>query len=59
MTCASPAQHPQREYPGTTTIRKPLFMHRKTYSALLTKLRQIETIHKAANTRANASQNAR
>jgi len=30
-------------YPGITTIRKPLFMHRKTYSALLTKLRHIET----------------
>jgi hypothetical protein len=27
------------EYPSITTIRKPLFMHRKTYSALLTKLR--------------------
>ena len=25
-----------------TTIHKPLFMHRKTYSALLTRLRQIE-----------------
>jgi hypothetical protein len=31
------------EYPNSTAIRKPLFMHRKTYSALLTKLRQIET----------------
>jgi hypothetical protein len=31
------------EYPGLSTIRKPLFMHRKTYSALLTKLRHIET----------------
>jgi hypothetical protein len=30
------------EYPGCTTIHKPLFMHRKTYSALLTRLRQIE-----------------
>jgi hypothetical protein len=30
------------EYPGSTTIHKPLFMHRKTYSGLLTKLRQIE-----------------
>src|SRR5262245_13773866 len=31
------------EYPGSTPIRKPLFMHRKTYSALLAKLRHIET----------------
>jgi hypothetical protein len=31
------------EYSGLSTIRKPLFMHRKTYSALLTKLRQIDT----------------
>jgi hypothetical protein len=30
------------EYPGCTTFHKPLFMHRKTYSALLTRLRQIE-----------------
>jgi hypothetical protein len=30
------------EYPNSTTIHKPLFMHRKTYSALLTKLRHIE-----------------
>jgi len=30
------------EYPNSTTIHKPLFMHRKTYGALLTKLRQIE-----------------
>src|SRR5262245_25779030 len=30
------------EYPGSTPIRKPLFMHRKTYRALLTKLRHIE-----------------
>jgi hypothetical protein len=30
------------EYPGCTSIHKPLFMHRKTYSALLTRLRQIE-----------------
>jgi hypothetical protein len=30
------------EYPDRTTIHKPLFMHRKTYSALLTRLRQIE-----------------
>jgi len=31
------------EYPSlSTTIRKPLFMHRKTYGALLTKLRHIE-----------------
>jgi len=31
------------EYPSLSTIRKPLFMHRKTYGALLSKLRQIET----------------
>jgi hypothetical protein len=31
------------EYPNSTAIHKPLFMHRKTYGALLTKLRQIET----------------
>jgi hypothetical protein len=31
------------EYPGYTTIRKPLFMHRTTYSALLARLRHIET----------------
>src|SRR5262245_21111109 len=31
------------EYPSlSTTIRKPLFMHRKTYSGLLTKLHHIE-----------------
>jgi hypothetical protein len=30
------------EYPSLSTIRKPLFMHRKTYGALLTKLRHIE-----------------
>jgi len=30
------------EYPSLSTIRKPLFMHRKTYSGLLTKLRHIE-----------------
>jgi len=31
------------KYPSlSSTIRKPLFMHRKTYSALLTRLRQIE-----------------
>jgi len=31
------------EYPNlSTTIRKPLFMHRKTYGALLNRLRQIE-----------------
>jgi hypothetical protein len=30
------------EYPGCTTIHKPPFMHRKTYSALLNRLRQIE-----------------
>src|SRR5262249_32484664 len=30
------------EYPNSTTIHKPLFMHTKTYSGLLTKLRQIE-----------------
>jgi hypothetical protein len=30
------------EYPGITTIRKPLFMHRKTYGVLLNRLRQIE-----------------
>jgi hypothetical protein len=30
------------ESPGITTIRKPLFMRRKTYGALLTKLRHIE-----------------
>src|SRR5262245_6969005 len=31
------------EYPDISPIRKPLFMQRKTYSALLTKLRHIET----------------
>src|SRR5215813_11632710 len=31
------------EYPSlSTTIRKPLFMHRKTYGALLNRLRQLE-----------------
>src|SRR5262245_25607993 len=30
------------EYPGLSTMHKPLFMHRKTYGALLTKLRQFE-----------------
>jgi hypothetical protein len=30
------------EYPNSTTIHKPLFMHRKTYGALLTRLRHIE-----------------
>src|SRR5262245_16133265 len=30
------------EYPNLGTIHKPLFMHRKTYGALLTKLRHIE-----------------
>jgi|SRR5215831_211709 len=30
------------EYPGITTIRKPLFMQRKIYSTLLNKLRHIE-----------------
>src|SRR5215831_8554107 len=30
------------EYPGLSTVRKPLFMHRKTYNGLLTKLRHIE-----------------
>src|SRR6516165_10239467 len=30
------------EYPGLSTIRKPLFMRRKTYTALLMKLRQLE-----------------
>jgi hypothetical protein len=30
------------EYPGCSTIHKPLSMHRKTYSALLNRLRQIE-----------------
>src|SRR5262245_34238957 len=30
------------EYPSLSTIHKPLFMHRKTYGALLTKLRQLE-----------------
>jgi hypothetical protein len=30
------------EYPGITTIRKPLFMHGKTYSGSLNKLRHIE-----------------
>jgi hypothetical protein len=30
------------EYPSLSPIRKPLFMHRKTYGALLTRLRQIE-----------------
>ena len=29
------------EYPGSA-IRKPIFMHRKTYSALLTRLQHIE-----------------
>ena len=48
------------EYPSFSTIHKPLFMHHKTYSALLTRLRQIEAKpRKPANTRANASQNAR
>jgi hypothetical protein len=31
------------EYPGITTIRKPLFMQRKTYSTLLNKLRHIDS----------------
>jgi hypothetical protein len=31
------------EYPSLTTVRKPLFMHHKTYNALLRRLRQIET----------------
>jgi len=32
------------EYPSlSTTIRKPLFMHRKTYNGLLNRLRQIKT----------------
>src|SRR5262245_5922053 len=30
------------EYPSSTTIHKPVFMHRKTYGALLNRLRQIE-----------------
>ena len=30
------------EYPSLSTMRKPLFMHRKTHGALLTRLRQIE-----------------
>jgi len=30
------------EYPNSTTIHKPLFMRRKTYNALLTRLRRIE-----------------
>jgi hypothetical protein len=30
------------EYPGRSTIHKPLFMHPKTYNALLRRLRQIE-----------------
>src|SRR5262249_55279731 len=30
------------EYPSLSAMRKPLFMHRKTYGALLSKLRQIE-----------------
>src|SRR5262249_25577139 len=30
------------EYPSCSTTHKPLFMHRKTYSALLNRLRQIE-----------------
>jgi len=30
------------EYPSLSTMRKPLFMHRKTYNGLLTRLRQIE-----------------
>jgi hypothetical protein len=30
------------EYPGCSTIHKPLFMHPKTYNALLRRLRQIE-----------------
>src|SRR5262249_44990313 len=30
------------EYPNSTTIHKPLFMHRKTYGALLTRLRHVE-----------------
>jgi hypothetical protein len=30
------------EYPNCTTIHKPFLMHRRTYSRLLTKLRQIE-----------------
>ena len=30
------------EYPNSTTIHKPLFMRRKTYGALLTRLRHIE-----------------
>jgi hypothetical protein len=30
------------EYPNSTTIHKPLFMQRKTYGALLNKLRLIE-----------------
>jgi hypothetical protein len=31
------------EYPGCTIIHKPVFLHRKTYSTLLARLRQIET----------------
>ena len=30
------------KYPNSTTIHKPLFMRRKTYNALLKKLRHIE-----------------
>jgi hypothetical protein len=30
------------EYPGYTTIHKPLFLHHKTYNRLLARLRQIE-----------------
>ena len=30
------------EYPGCSTIHKPLFMHPKTYNALVRRLRQIE-----------------
>ena len=30
------------EYPGCTTIHKPLFLHRKTYNRLLARLRRIE-----------------
>jgi hypothetical protein len=30
------------EYPGCTTIHKPLFMHPKTYNGLLRRLHQIE-----------------
>ena len=35
------------EYPNSTTIRKPLFMHRKTYGALLTRLRHVEANSKS------------